>query len=516
MRKFVLFCAILMSGAAEAGVSKVSCFQVQTPVLVGYQQNEILGIEMVVDKKGFIGAMEFGVDTKGTTHQKDIKYVEMYYMGTKNRLSGNHRFGGRFELGGILEFKDKMTLKEGKYYFFVSYAMRDDAAIDGRIDGGVKWVSLNGKKVRTENGYPKTVKRMGVKIRAKGDGGSMGYRIPGLARTKAGSLVAVYDIRYHDMGDLPGDIDVGVSRSTDGGRTWEKMRVGIDMGDDKKFNYDGVGDPAVLVDEKTGRIWVAALWSHGNRAWHGSGPGITPTETGQLVLVYSDDDGKTWSKSRNITKDVKNPTWRLLLNGPGKGITMRDGTLVFTAQYRRGKNGNAYPWSTILYSKDQGKTWVVPNGGAERTTEAQVVELEDGVLMLNCRNDKSNKRVVLISEDMGKNWIEHKTSRKALLEPGSCMASLIRPSDEVGYQNKNVLLFSNPFYAKSRSRMTIRQSEDLGETWQKTGVLLDEYRSAGYSCMAMVNKDTVGILYEGSGAYLVYQVVGMDEIRAAK
>ena len=64
--------------------------------------------------------------------------------------------------------------------------------------------------------------------------------------------------------------------------------------------------------------------------------------------------------------------------------------------------------------------------------------------------------------------------------------------------------------------MTIRQSKDLGKTWQKTGVLLDEYRSAGYSCMAMVDEDTVGILYEGSGAYLVYQVVGMDEIRAAK
>ena len=288
-----------------------------------------------------------------------------------------------------------------------------------------------------------------LRFARRGDGGSKGYRIPGLARTNAGSLIGVYDIRYGGMGDLPGQIDVGVSRSVDGGRTWEKMRVGMDMGPSSKtFRYDGIGDPAVLVDGKTGRIWIAALWSHGNRAWHGSGPGVSPDATGQLMLVWSDDDGKSWSKTRNITREVKDPKWRLLLNGPGKGITMRDGTLVFAAQYRRGADGKGYPWSTILYSKDHGKTWVVPKGGAARTTEAQVVELEDGVLMLNCRNDKSNKRVVLISKDMGESWVEHKTSRKALLEPGSCMASLIRPSDEVGYKRKNVLLFSNPFYAK--------------------------------------------------------------------
>ena len=42
-------------------------------------------------------------------------------------------------------------------------------------------------------------------------------------------------------GDLPGDIDVGMSRSTDGGQTWEKMKNIMDMGNDPKWRYDGVG-----------------------------------------------------------------------------------------------------------------------------------------------------------------------------------------------------------------------------------------------------------------------------------
>ncbi len=58
-------------------------------------------------------------------------------------------------------------------------------------------------------------------------------------------------------------------------------------------------------------IWLAALWSHGDRGWETSRPGMTPEETGQLLLTYSDDDGRSWASLRNITGMVKNPAWRL-------------------------------------------------------------------------------------------------------------------------------------------------------------------------------------------------------------
>jgi sialidase-1 len=43
-------------------------------------------------------------------------------------------------------------------------------------------------------------------------------------------MIAVYDNRYTGTGDLPGNIDVGMSRSIDGGKTWEPMKVIMDMG----------------------------------------------------------------------------------------------------------------------------------------------------------------------------------------------------------------------------------------------------------------------------------------------
>lgn len=53
-----------------------------------------------------------------------------------------------------------------------------------------------------------------------------------------------------------------------------------------------------------------------------------------FAAIAGDDDGKSWSPPYSITAQVKNPKWHICFNGPGSGIVMEDGTLVFPAQYR--------------------------------------------------------------------------------------------------------------------------------------------------------------------------------------
>ena len=373
--------------------------------------------------------------------------------------------------------------------------LNDGASLDSYVDARVLEVKLDdGMTERPEVISPEGKQRIGYGLRLHGDDGSRGFRIPGLATTNKGTLIGVYDIRYRGGGDLPGDIDVGMSRSTDGGQTWEKMKNIMDMGNDPKWRYDGVGDPAVLVDNGNGRIWVIGTWSHGNRSWHGSGQGMTPEETGQLMLVYSDDDGVSWSEPINITEQVKKPEWHFLLQGPGAGITMKNGTIVFAAQYQDGdKHANGRkkgtPYSTILYSKDHGKTWTVGAGIKSNTTEAQVVELKDGSLMLNCRDNRGGARTVGVTKDMGKTWEMHPTDRKGLPEP-VCMASLLRVGER--------LIFSNPNTRRGRYNMTIKVTEDEGMTWPEgMHTLYDSRGGNGYSCLAPVGNDHVGVLYEG-------------------
>ena len=278
------------------------------------------------------------------------------------------------------------------------------------------------------------------------------------------------------------------------------------MGKDPAFRFDGVGDPAVLVDREKGTVWVAALWSHGDRGWRGSGPGLSPEETGQLVLVKSEDDGRTWSAPINITEQVKQPEWSLLLAGPGRGISMKDGTLVFAAQYLDTPENGRTPRSTVLYSRDHGETWHLGTGARPGTTEAQVVELDEGVLMLNMRDDRGGWRAVSTTGDLGRTWQEHPTSRRSLVDP-VCNAALIRAGDRT-------LLFANPAVPRDpRRRMTLKASPDLGATWPEASqLLLDEGRSAGYSSVTMIDEETVGLLFEGSRAHLTFMRIRLDEL----
>ncbi|MDA7921945.1 exo-alpha-sialidase [Verrucomicrobiales bacterium] len=478
------------------------------PVLIGKKLNGVM--DVLVNVEGTMGAAPvvegFRVSTAGTDKLSDVAGVSVLLLGKP--------FGEKAELEPAkdLEFSGRSSIGPGEHVFRISYRLNPGASLDNKVDASCSGIKIDGVWRKVANPSPKGRKRIGVALRQLGQDGVHSTRIPGLATTNAGTLIAVYDNRNSARGDLPGDIDVGMNRSTDEGQSWESMRVIMDMGDDPKWSYEGIGDPAVLVDRKTGTIWVAATWSHGERSWHGSGSGLEPEETGQLILVKSDDDGVTWSKPINITKQVKDPTWRFVLQGPGKGISMRDGTLVFPAQFRGEDDEpvNGKPFSTLIYSTDQGESWKIGTGVKIDTTEAQLVELGDGSIMINCRDNRGGSRSIYTTKDLGKTWKEHPTTRSALPEP-VCMASLVR-LDVKGH--RPLLFFSNPPQKSGRKNMTIKVSNDEGMSWpDKWHTLVDE-RSTAYSCLTAVGDDKVGLVYEAPGE-LYFVRYSIDELFGA-
>ena len=411
--------------------------------------------------------------------------------------------GLKFELEGADEVKrthfQPVQLKPGENVLTLGCELHPNASLDGMVVVSCSAVELSDGKVIPLEAASQVRRKIGVALRQRGQDGINSYRIPGITTTKTGSLIAVYDNRNRGRGDLPGDIDVGMSRSTDGGQSWQSMKVIMDMGADPKWRFDGIGDPSILTDRVNGNIWVAATWSHGNRSWHGSGPGMKPEETGQFMLTKSEDDGFTWSQPINITPQVKtNADWRFVLQGPGNGITLRDGTLVFPAQFR-GVNDepvNGKPFSTIIYSKDRGETWKIGTGVKIDTTEAQVVQLADDSIMINCRDNRGGSRSVYTTKDLGRTWQVHPTSRKALPEP-VCNAGLLRIEHP---KHGPLLFFSNPNTTRGRHHFTIKVSNDEGTTWpEKWHTLYDERPGSGYSVLTPIGDDHIGVLYEGPG-----------------
>ncbi len=410
----------------------------------------------------------------------------------------------------VLHSRQRMT--GGVNYYWVSVRMRPDAPLQAKLRVSVVEAAVNGKNMPVADRTPDVVRRMGYGVRHAGDYHSKAYRIPGLVTTNAGSLIGVYDVRWNSSVDLQERIDIGVSRSTDKGQTWEPMRIAMSFSDTDGLpsGQNGAGDPAVLVDENTGTVWAVAVWTHGmgnGRAWTNSMPGMEPIETPQLMLVRSDDEGRTWSKPVNVTEQVKDPSWCFLLQGPGRGITMRDGTLVFAIQFI---DKDRMPHAGIMYSKDHGETWHIHNPARPNTTEAQVAEVEPGVLMLNMRDNRGGARAVMLTEDLGRSWTEHSSHRTALREP-VCMASLISVPAHKNVLGKDLLLFSNPDTTDGRYNITIKASLDGGVTWPYS-LLLDEEKGWGYSCLTMVDPETVGILYESSVAHITFQSVKLKDI----
>lgn len=532
---FFLMCAVPVVRAADT----IFIRETRIPILIERQDNVLFYFRLDAKESRMLNdvVLKFGKDV----NLSEIQAVKLYYSGTealqdrdKKRFSPVNYISSNtpgktlaanpsysIMKARVNQLKNEIVLKgdqklfPGINYFWVSLQMKPGASLASKVTVDVASVTVDGKKAILDVVSQKGIEhRMGVGVRHAGDDSSAAFRIPGLVTTNKGTLLGVYDVRYNSSVDLQEHVDVGLSRSTDGGKTWEKMRLPLAFGefDGLPAGQNGVGDPSILVDTKTNTIWVVAAWTHGmgnQRAWWSSHPGMDLNHTAQLVLAKSTDDGKTWSAPINITEQVKDPSWYFLLQGPGRGITMQDGTLVFPTQFI---DSTRVPNAGIMYSKDGGKTWKMHNYARTNTTEAQVAEVEPGVLMLNMRDNRGGSRAVAITKDLGKTWTEHVSSRKALQEP-VCMASLISVKAKDNVLNKDLLIFSNPNTTKGRHDLTIKISLDGGVTWlPEHQLLLDEGENWGYSCLTMIDKETIGILYESSVAHMTFQAVKLKDV----
>jgi len=517
--------------------------RVQIPILKSKSFTPVL--QFKINSTIELSLKKVELEFEGTTDINDIDSV--FLIGMDQDSSWNADNGKIIERKSLprkhAAFSFTSPLQIKTQYFIIAVKLSYSASLGNKISTGIKKAGFfDPETIILPIDINRIKQRIGFALRKGGDDGVVRYRIPGLACTNENTLLALYDVRRDRSRDLQGDIDIGVSRSLDGGNTWEPMQIALDMGEygnlPQKFN--GVSDACILVDKNSDAIYIAGCWMHGvidhktgkpvenltadsiswNHQWSkfGSLRGFDINRTSQFLITKSTDDGKTWSGPINITKQAKKSEWHLLAPAPGSGITLDDGTLVFPSQ---GKDKNQIPFSCITYSKDGGLNWQTSEPSFSNTTENMVVQLSDGSIMQNMRDNRNNQdksdkngRAIFITQNLGKSWIQHSTHHNTLVEP-VCMASIYkhRYIDVNGHQ-KSILLFSNPDSKYRRERMTIKVSFDEGKTWPDSHfLLLDELDlKGGYSSLTSINNNTIGILYEGSQAQMTFERIKLDEL----
>lgn len=374
-----------------------------------------------------------------------------------------------------------------------------------------------------------------VLFKAADEEGYACFRIPAIVRTTGGILLAFAEGRVHDCGDA-GDIDLVLKRSTDGGRTWGPLQV-VNEGDG-----DTHGNPAPIVDRRTGRVLLAETYNEGRT----DGKSCEVPCERVPHLQYSDDEGATWSAPKDLSSSIRPRHWNSwYATGPVHGIQLargrHAGRLVFGVNAETYAGGRVTDnHAALILSDDGGDTWrigavdswPIADDGTfrQKPSELTLLERSDGSVYVNGREQDGTDlghRDHTVSRDGGETFVAPFRTIPDLYAPmvqGSVLRLPQRADWDrgVGAQTRTKAktkaraaaqgearaghghgrtLFAAPADPDRRRTMTIRSSYDEGRTWESVdrGARVTEDWS-GYSDMVAISRERIGLLYEGGAA----------------
>lgn len=295
------------------------------------------------------------------------------------------------------------------------------------------------------------------------------YRIPALAVTASGRVLAAFDVRA-DWRDLPGDFDLVVRHSDDHGRTWTPPRLlrGHEPG-------HGFGDASLLYDPASGRT---LCWHVGSR---GRSFFTADADDGlELWLSTSTDDGLTWTH-RDLS-GLRPAGVTGMFASSGNGTVTASGRLLQPFVLRR--EGRHFTVSG--FSDDGGITWSLGVPVGPDCDESKLLGLPDGSVLLHAR--ATPRRRAARSTDDGMAF-GAPLPDPALTDP-ACNGGLALLGDAVVCTT-----LDDP---GERRRLVARASRDAGVTWD-TPVMVDA-GAAAYSVAAPLADGALGLAWE-SGDY---------------
>jgi sialidase-1 len=267
-------------------------------------------------------------------------------------------------------------------------------------------------------------------------------------------LLATAEARRNDSFDN-GDIDMVGKLSSDGGKSWTKLMVLLEV----ENEIGKVGNPTPVFDKSNGVLNFICTFGKKEEDYAYS--------TYNIQGVVNADLSITWKDKILMDK---------LVPGPGKSIQLESGRLVVPCNGR------------VQYSDDYGLTW--ETGEKARGGECEALQISNGELMMvtrftmDCSRYHPNQyQKISFSKDAGKSWYEN---RDIALKTPICQSSLDKTSDGTIY-------FTHPDCFLTRANLSVGISDNDGETWS----IKRMYNGpSGYSCVSVDSSDTVYVLAE--------------------
>ena len=312
----------------------------------------------------------------------------------------------------------------------------------------------------------------------------LGY-FPVAISLKNGDVLAVIRGGAAHVG-VKGRLDL--IRSSDRGKTWSAPWTAIDEQFDDR-------NPA-MGQLKDGTIVLAYVIASGYDA---TGLRFGKREErifDGVYLIFSKDNGKTWSKPVRDPAIHQFYTGKGLVSPYGKMVQLRDGTLLMAVYFEF--FDDRHNQSYLFRSKDGGKTWGEPVMMGEHANETGLVLLRDGRVLAALRSEKGAYISITESADQGRTW------SKAI----QLTADSEHPADLIQLRDGRVLMVFGERNAPRGVHALISRD---GRSWDKTKhiVLADDAPNGdcGYPSSVEVSKGKVVTLY--------YQVDDLKNVPAS-
>lgn len=310
------------------------------------------------------------------------------------------------------------------------------------------------------------------------------YRIPGIIATKIDTLLAYYEARAQNSDWAK--IDIVMVRSTDGGKTYSPEVCLVSGVSQRKT----VNNPVMFATGGAVHFLYCVEYGLSERG-------------GGVYYRKSLDDGLTFSEPADISRAILPLDANVFALGPGHGICTKDGVLIVAVWFVKKAAGGAldahHPATVAtLYSLDNGNTWQagaeIPTNDIKDANESALVELANGSIMLNARVNHGGFRAVAHSQNGYSDWSPLKFD-KNLIDP-TCFGSLAERTCGNGSRE---ILFVNCESKTSRTNLTLKKSDDNGNTWQK--IITLRKRVAGYADVTVTKNGDIFVAYEVNGGY---------------
>ena len=316
-------------------------------------------------------------------------------------------------------------------------------------------------------------------LAVRGVGGYRQYRIPAMAVTNSGRVIAIFDARA-DFDDLPGPVDLVIRTSDDNGASWSKQEVFR-----KHEGTSGFGDASIVIDPsygKHGRIIVLYQWTRIAGFFESnSGTDIDDPLIAHIARSISDDDGITW-RHDVITDQLKDASTLGIFATSGMGGRISSGEFAGRLLQTFVLRNKSELLSAIGYSDDHGENWKL-GARIQGGNETAIAGLNDGSVLLHSR--ATPHRISGRSIDGGVSLTE--------LEPDLALPD---PSDNgsLAVLSSGDVICTHNHDPDLRRNTVMKRSTDAGRTWS-SGICI-EADSSAYSTACELADGNIGVLYE--------------------